>query len=147
MWNYLKISLISIFLFTVPFISHTYAQNAYYSNTYVLGDIQTDTAFISKNDTSSCPGNLTVYIPPGSEIDSVDVEYVMEALGGGWKSEQRSELWCISTGGMREDTAWPGKGNVPGDEAYHRTGLLIANGVIGGGDIYFQHITPTQKIR
>ena len=138
MLNYLKILLLSTFLLTAPFISSSYAQNAYYSNTYDLGDILTDTAFVSKNDTSSCPGNLTVSIPPGSVIDSVDVEYDMIALGGGWKSEQRSELWCISPGGMREDTAWPGKGNLSGTESYHRTGLIIANGVTGGGDVYFQ---------
>lgn len=108
------------------------------SATYNLGDIPTDTLFHTTDDTSFCPGYLTVTIPVGATILSVDVEYDMTALGGGFKSEQRSELWCTSPGGLQEDSVYLGLGVSGGTQSYNRTGLEIANGVTGGGDIDFE---------
>ncbi len=137
----LRLPKIFLFIFTV-FISYHWpssAQNAYSSALYNLGNLPTDYEFWTTNDTSSCPGNLTVTIPSGSIIDSVDVEYEMTAtVGGGYTAQQRSELWCVSAGGTREDTVWWGKGATFGTLAYYRTGLDVADAVTGGGDIDFQ---------
>ncbi len=83
----------------------------------------------------------TVNIPVDATITSVDVEYEMTALGGAAEYldvEQRSELRCNSTGGINEGTLYNGSGNVAGTYTYSRTGLTIANGVTGGGNIDFE---------
>ena len=111
-----------------------FSANAIYSS----GDIPTDYNFQNLPGSSSCPGYLTVTIPQGAEITSVDVSYTMTALNNGWKSEQRSQLRCISPGGDSETTLYAGSGNLSGTQSYNRTGLTIANNVIGGGEIIFQ---------
>ncbi|MBE0637825.1 MAG: PKD domain-containing protein [Bacteroidales bacterium] len=108
------------------------------SGTYTAGDISTDYNFQSLPGSSSCPGSLTVTIPAGAEITSVDVSYQMTARNNGWKSEQRSQLRCVSPGGTSESVLFSGTGNSTGAQAYNRTGLTIANGVTGGGNIQFQ---------
>lgn len=108
------------------------------SNTYTAGDIPTDRGFVFLPGASACPGNLTVEIPLNTQITSVDVSYQMEAVGAGWKSEQRSHLRCVSPGGTQENLLYSGSGNTPGIQNYQRTGLTIANGVIGGGAVQFQ---------
>lgn len=105
---------------------------------YTAGDIPTDFSFQSLPGQSSCPGMLTVTIPAGAVIDSVDVYYEMTAQNWGWMSEQRSQLRCVSPGGTAETILYQGVGNTEGTMVYNRTGLDIANGVTGGGDIAFE---------
>lgn len=106
--------------------------------TYSSGDIPTDYGFQSLPGSSSCPGTLTVTIPAGAIITGVDVEYDMTAQNWGWMSEQRSQLRCISTGGADESSITSGVGTSGGTYSYSRTGLTIANGVTGGGNIVFE---------
>ena len=108
------------------------------SETYSTGDIQTDLNFQTLPGSSSCPGSLTVSIPLGAVILGVDVSYNMTARNNGWKSEQRSQLKCVSPGGLSEPELYSGSGNSTGTLSYNRNGLNIANGVEGGGDIHFQ---------
>ena len=108
------------------------------SETYSNGDIQTDLNFQTLPGSSSCPGSLTVSIPLGAVILGVDVSYNMTARNNGWKSEQRSQLKCVSPGGLSEPELYSGSGNSTGTLSYNRNGLNIANGVEGGGDIHFQ---------
>lgn len=108
------------------------------SATYTNGNISTDGTFISLPGSSRCPGTLTVNLPLGAVITSVDVEYDMNALNQGWLSEQRSQLRCVSAGGVGEATITNGSGDYQGTQSYSRTGLNIANGVNGGGDIEFE---------
>lgn len=113
-----------------------YSQSA--TATYSLGDGSTDRNFTSLPGASSCPLSLTVNIPDGAEVLSVDVSYSMTAIGNAWISEQRSELRCVSPGGVNENILHPGLGNYTGTYDYQRTGLDIANNVVGGGDIVFE---------
>ncbi|MGB4600868.1 MAG: S8 family serine peptidase [Bacteroidales bacterium] len=108
------------------------------SETYSNGDIQTDLNFQTLPGSSSCPGSLIVSIPLGAVILGVDVSYNMTARNNGWKSEQRSQLKCVSPGGLSEPELYSGSGNSTGTLSYNRNGLNIANGVEGGGDIHFQ---------
>ncbi len=87
---------------------------------------------------STCPINLSVNIPVGATITSVNVNYTMTAQNGGWRSEQRSYLQCTSPGGLKEGSVFSGAGDSGGGQGYNRTGLNIANGVVGGGTINFQ---------
>ncbi|MCC5878253.1 MAG: right-handed parallel beta-helix repeat-containing protein, partial [Candidatus Sumerlaeia bacterium] len=86
---------------------------------------------------SPCNGILTVNIPPFAIIDSVTVDYDMEAHNGAFMSEQRSYLRCTNPGGLAENVLDMGSG-TGGIFSYNRTGLDIANNVIGGGDIHFE---------
>jgi len=108
------------------------------SETYSNGDIQTDLNFQTLPGSSSCPGSLSVSTPLGAVILGVDVSYNMTARNNGWKSEQRSQLKCVSPGGLSEPELYSGSGNSTGTLSYNRNGLNIANGVEGGGDIHFQ---------
>jgi PKD repeat protein len=108
------------------------------TETYTGGDISTDYGFQSLPGQSSCPGILTVSVPIGATITSVDVSYNITAQNWGWMSEQRSQLRCISPGGTAETTLAQGSGNSGGTFVYNRTGLDIANGISGGGDIVFE---------
>jgi hypothetical protein len=105
---------------------------------YTAGDIPTDFNFQVLPGSSSCPGTLSVSIPVGAVITGVDVTYAMTGLNVGYMSEQRSQLRCVSNGGTSETTLYPGVGNTSGTYTYNRTGLTIANGVTGGGDIQFE---------
>ena len=128
----------TLLLLTLMFVLglSSYGQSA--SATYNAGDIETDRGFTSLPGASGCPGMLTVTIPEGAIITSVDVVYDMTAAGGGWISEQRSQLRCVSPGGTDEAALTSGTGNTAGTLNYSRTGLDIANGVAGGGDIEFE---------
>lgn len=108
------------------------------SNTYSAGSISTEYGFDQTSETSSCPGAMAVNIPAGATITKVDVQYDMLAQGGAWKSEQRSQLRCVSTGGTDEASIYSGSGNVGGTQSYSRSGLTIANSVTGGGNINFE---------
>lgn len=108
------------------------------SATYSSGDILTDNLFTLIGHSSSCPGTLSVLIPDGAIITSVDVNYNMTAQNVGWMSEQRSQLRCVSPGGSAESMLYNGSGTTTGTFTYNRTGLTIANAVQGGGQIVFQ---------
>ncbi len=61
-------------------------------------------------------------------------------------SDENSEVWkqkshfrCVSPGGTNEPSHTSGPSIYdPGTQSYSRTGLDIANGVVGGGDINFE---------
>jgi subtilisin family serine protease len=108
------------------------------SATYTSGNISTDRDFVDLSGSSSCPGTLSVSIPESAVVLGVDVSYSMTAANNGWMSEQRSQLRCISPGGQSEGTLFSGTGNIMGTQSYNRSGLSIANNVIGGGEIQFQ---------
>lgn len=108
------------------------------SATYSAGDISTDYSFQNLPGSSSCPGTLSVSIPMGAIITAVNVSYSMTTANNGWMSEQRSQLRCISPGGIAESTIAAGSGSIAGTFLYNRTGLNIANSVPGGGAIQFQ---------
>jgi PKD repeat protein len=119
-------------------IYFTTASVASSSATYTFGDISTDRNFTGASGSSSCPGTLTVTIPDEATITRVDVSYTMTAINNAWKSEQRSQLRCVSAGGTSESSLYAGSGNLEGTYSYSRTNLSIANGVNGGGDIHFE---------
>jgi hypothetical protein len=107
---------------------------------YDLGDIPT-TYNTAPNTGSNAiaPGVLTVTIPENAEVTGVDVEYQMTSHGGAWMSEQRSFIRVVSEGGTTESSVTNGpSSNSAGTHTYNRTGLTIANGVEGGGDITFE---------
>ncbi len=106
--------------------------------TFSDGHIPTDFTFRTTADDSNCPGTLTVPIPLGSVITSVDVEYNMSASGGHYLSDQHSQLRCISPNGTSEEEVFIGVGNDPGTYSYSRSDLRIANDVVDGGDIVFE---------
>jgi hypothetical protein len=87
---------------------------------------------------SSCAGSLVVTIPAGATIVGVDVEYSITTGSGAYMSEQESYIRCISPGGVAETSMAVGLGNTGGTFSYNRTGLTIANGVTGGGNIEFE---------
>jgi PKD repeat protein len=108
------------------------------SATFSSGHISTDYGFQTLPGQSSCPATLSVSIPSGAAIVGVDVSYSMTARNQGWMSEQRSQLRCVSPGGISESAISQGSGNTTGTFSYSRNGLTIANGVTGGGNISFQ---------
>lgn len=106
--------------------------------TYNAGDIPTDSSFPTTNSFSACPATLSVVIPSDVTINGIDVSYQMTALNYGWMSEQRSQVRCVSPGGISESSIASGASNTPGTFVYDRQGLDIANGVSGGGEINFE---------
>ncbi len=106
---------------------------------YDEGDIPTT---YNENVTTSSnalePGVMTVTIPEGATITGVDVEYDMTAFNGAWMSEQKSFLRCVSEGGTTEPSVAQGSGTSAGTFEYNRTGLNIANDVVGGGEVTFE---------
>jgi large repetitive protein len=115
------------------------------SATYSLGNGSTEySASPSTSINSNCPLNLTVSIPVGALITSVNVSYSMSAVDepslwdAGYMSEQASFLECTSIGGLKESQISYGSGNSTGIYNYNRTNLSIANSVVGGGNITFR---------
>ena len=110
------------------------------SYTHTTGD--GDTRFVANptvsTNNNTCPLDFSVTIPSGATITGVDVSYNMTALAGGYLSEQRSYLQCLSTGGAKEASIAVGTGESEGTLSYSRTGLTIANSVTGGGAINFR---------
>jgi uncharacterized protein (TIGR02145 family) len=106
--------------------------------TYSAGVIPTtNNTSVTTSSRAVEPGLLTVTIPVGAIIASVSVVYSITATNPGFINDQRSFILCSSTGGTTESAVYSGVGNNPGTYAYSRTGLTIANNVIGGGDIQF----------
>ena len=129
--------IVLVLLFSLLAGIPAFSQSA--SATYTAGDISTDFGFQYLGDNSTCPGSLTVVIPGGATVTGVDVSYSMTAQTDGWLSDQVSQLRCVSTGGTDEAALSFGTGNWGYDTYfYNRTGLTIANGVSGGGNIDFQ---------
>jgi len=105
--------------------------------TYTAGVGKTDSYFYDLGY-SSCPLPITVNIPANAEITGVDIEYKMTAVSYGMKSDQVSQLRCVSPEGTNEPEVAIGTGNSTGTQNYKRTNLKIANNVIGGGNIHFE---------
>tara|TARA_R110002050_G_scaffold293172_5_gene449311 strand:+ start:5763 stop:19085 length:13323 start_codon:yes stop_codon:yes gene_type:complete len=101
--------------------------------TYTSGDISSDYNFNSLPGTSSCPGTLSLTIPSGDWIDSVDVYYEMTTASNGWMSEQRSWLYSPTTG-QGEGSISSGSGGAGGTFVYSRDALSFANTSVGTVD-------------
>ena len=113
---------------------------------YTDGDIpSTYNTNVTTGSSAVEPGVLTVNVPEGAIITSVDVEYKITSQGGGWMSEQRSFLRVTTEGGTTENIVTSGPSqNSAGTHHYIRTGLDIANEVEPGQDIEFElHVFRT----
>jgi subtilisin family serine protease len=113
---------------------------------YTDGDIpSTYNTNVTTGSSAIDPGVLSVNVPEGAIITSVDVEYNITSQGGAWLSEQRSFLRVTTEGGTTESTVTPGPSqNSAGTHQYVRTGLDIANDVEPGQDIEFElHVFRT----
>lgn len=104
------------------------------SVTYTEGDGNTtyiSSSGVSPTSTTTCPTTISVDVPAGYQVASVDVAYSMTAAGGAWRSEQRSLLYCTTTA-MGETAVTSGPAlNSAGTATYNRTGLGIADGATG----------------
>ena len=142
---------ILLLLFAFALSGMTYAQLGTATVTYNSGDIETDKYFTyySGTQSSMCPGLLTVTIPVDAIILSTDVAYDMTSDENSALNRQRSHFRCVSPGGINEATMTNGPSiYTPGTESYSRTGLDIANGVVGGGDIEFElHAGATHYVQ
>ena len=76
------------------------------------------------------PGQLTICVPHGERVTSVDLHYTMTAVSPCTTSEQRSFLLC-TTSNISESQIYSGSGTDSGAYEYTRTGLNIANNLIG----------------
>lgn len=132
--NYLSLFLLSIGLFSSFFGRAQQSTSATYSS----GIISTDASTVYQVTTnSSCPGILTVNVPPGRFVTSIDLSYDMEALGINWISGQWSYLECVSTS-LKESQITNGLASSGGVQNYTRTGLSIANGLVGASGVQFK---------
>jgi hypothetical protein len=134
-------STLFVLLLMIAAYTLSYGQLATSSVTYSSGDIPSDKNFTYYSGTqfSDCPGMLTVTIPVGATILSTDVSYDMTSDANSTIVKQRSHFRCVSPGGLPEASMTNGPYiYTPGTQSYSRTGLDLANGVIGGGDILFE---------
>lgn len=104
------------------------------SATYTAGDLPslyTGGGEPPASSSTPCPAELSVTVPDGYQVASVNVAYSMTAQGGAWKSEQRTLLHCATSGiGEATVTAGPDE-DAAGTVSYSRTGLNIADGMTG----------------
>ncbi|HUR31778.1 MAG TPA: hypothetical protein VMZ69_10135, partial [Saprospiraceae bacterium] len=120
-------------VFVVVFISMlTTATGQTVADTFDTADIPTNLT----NYSPACNGPLTtlsISLPSGGPwlVTSIDIGYSMTALGGGFKSHQRSNIRCQNTS-ISETTVYEGVGNTGGVQQYNRTST-IANGNFPGG--------------
>jgi hypothetical protein len=82
---------------------------------------------------SACNGPLDILeftLPAGNpwQVTGVDIEYSMTAQGGGWKSQQRSQIHFQNTN-TTETSIYSGMGDTGGIQLYERSAVSIANGV------------------
>jgi hypothetical protein len=99
--------------------------------TYTSGELSTlYSDSVTANSTTSCPGVLTVNVPAGFQVASVNTSYAMETASNGWMSEQRSLLACTTTN-LKEAAVTSGVGGNTGTYQYNRSNLNIANGATG----------------
>ncbi len=108
--------------------------------TYTTGHISSDffTGSVPITQNSTCPATLTVPVPAGRFVTSVDVEYDFEALGFTWQREQSSYLECVTTNIKEASVSLGPNVSASGTVAYNRTGLTIANGVVPSGGLQFK---------
>lgn len=106
--------------FTTGQVSETYPDN--------IPTLYAD--FVDVTSTTSCPGTMSVTVPDGFVISSVDTAYDMVTASNGWMSEQRSILVC-TTNGTAEAAITSGEGGMTGTYHYERNGLDIADGLAG----------------
>lgn len=120
-------------LVIIGLMFNTYLLNAQYtiSKTYNSGHIPT--SFNDYDPTCAVSSTLDINLPLGASIlvTSVDIEYDMTSVIPYWKSNQRSQIHCITTDST-EAMIFQGVGNFPGDENYTRTGVDIADGTYPG---------------
>lgn len=103
------------------------------SNTYTDADISTSLPPFNP----LCNGPLTTLslnLPSGGPwvVTGVDIEYEMLAQNGGFKSHQRSQVYCQNTE-RNEASVFAGTGNAEGVQEYSRTSVAIANEIYAGG--------------
>lgn len=137
-------------IFLLIFISFSASAQIFTASaTYSVMHIPTDRGFQSLTTgagKSNCPGTLVVTIPEAAVIIGVDVTYNFTSIGSGRKSYQRSQLRCVSPGGINEPVLYAGTGTTSGTIVYTRNNLNIANNVMCGGDIVFElHAGRTQN--
>ncbi len=113
------------------------------SATYNAGNIPTsfdDSGAPLHDHDPTCTGlvtTLVVNIPAGDLVTGVDVTYDFEAVGGGWISDQQSQIYCQDTG--QDEGGYVSQGvNTGGLQNYTRTGLTLANGVDADGVLTFE---------
>lgn len=100
--------------------------------TYELADIPT--SFGAYDPSCNGPNATLVFtLPAGDnyEVTHIDIEYLMTALEGGFKSHQRSYIHCQFTG--ISEPEYSGMGDAPGIQSYERDSVTIANGIYAGG--------------
>ncbi|MBN2829523.1 MAG: hypothetical protein JXR56_04285, partial [Candidatus Cloacimonetes bacterium] len=130
---------LSLFVVILLALSICRAQNSA-SATYTSGDVQL--VYHWENPTppspSQTPLSLNVSVPLGARITSVDVSYDIRTDVPNGAQNTLSYLECTSDGGTYE-TSMSSSNNAYSPVTVHfsRTGLNIANNVIGGGDISF----------
>lgn len=83
---------------------------------------------VSASTVSQCPGTLTLVVPDGKRIASLNVEYNMTAAQNAWKSEQRSYIYS-PTLNMGEGSLASGTG-TGGTQSYNRD-LAFAKEAMG----------------
>ena len=103
------------------------------SNTYTNGDIPTSLPPFN----ATCNGpvtTLSVELPAGGPwvVTGIDIAYDMLAQSNGWKSHQRSQVYCQTTQ-KNEPSVYSGTGNENGVQSYLRSNVAIANGTYAGG--------------
>lgn len=125
-------------LITTSLLLAAISLSAQTSGTYNTGDI--GTVFINNTTNTTieapCADTITINIPPGDLVTSVDVVYDMTSLGFHWMAEQFSYLECATTG-IKEASLSNGAGSSPGTFSYTRSGLNIANGISATGELKF----------
>ena len=124
-----KTVLLSLLVLLIGSFSFAQTTTETISATYSAGDIGTSHLFRYDGDSSPCPGQLNVAVPDGAIVLYVDVTYDMTSVSPQRRNQQRSQLWCTSTGGTKEPQVYNGSGYSAGTYSYSRTGLDIAFGL------------------
>jgi hypothetical protein len=135
-----KILFILILLSLVTFALGQNSASATYSGGNVTLTYQMDDPQPPANSQNALP--LTINLPIGARITSIDVEYDIHSFGAYDCASPRSYLKCTSTGGYNgsyeSSMASVAYQNSPVTIHYSRTGLDLANSFFGGGDINFE---------
>lgn len=117
-------------------ISH--AQITTTTGTYSAGaqGVQRINPPVTNNSISTCADTLKITIPNGNYIYSVDIEYSILALNPVWMSDIVSYV-AMPSHAKKEATIFNGTGNSAGTQAYTRSNLTFANGVVANGQLRF----------
>ncbi|MDZ7846103.1 MAG: hypothetical protein U5L96_04730 [Owenweeksia sp.] len=115
------------------------ADSATDSSGVVSTDLQ---SAITVNSTSGCTADVLVNVPAGRYVISVDVEYDMQAVNGGWISEQRSYLECSTTASKETSVDfWTLLRKVTQvHKVMARSGLTFANGRVPAGGLALSYM-------